>query len=121
MSPRHPGPHEKGGVRAGDCVGCVFRKISSTLLLEAAEFEKHQIQICGQFPQRFKYILVREIRKYQRIGLKSIEIKNISTDEKSNLIIDFDLLVNPKYNALIRRALRRAIITLDVSFIVLLM
>jgi len=84
-------------------------------MLEAIEFKKHGFQICGQFPQKFKYALAVEIRKYQRIGLKSIEIKDISMDKNSNVIIDFDLLVNPKYNALIRRALRRAVITLDLK------
>ena len=71
-------------------------------------------RLCGRFPQNFKYILTAEIRKYQRIGLKSMEVTNISVGKKQSLIIDFDMVVDPQYNALIRSALRRAVITLNV-------
>jgi hypothetical protein len=65
-----------------------------------------------------KYTLAAEIRKYQRIGLKSIEIVTIATDAKQNLIIDFDIVVDPEHNEAIRNALRHAIVSLDVSSII---
>lgn len=71
-------------------------------------------RLCGRFPQNFKYVLGAEIRKYQRLGLKSMEITNISVGKKQSLIIEFDMVVDPQYNALIRSALRRAAITVDV-------
>ena len=73
-------------------------------------------RLCGRFPQNFKYLLTTEIRKYQRIGLKSMEITNISVDKKHNLVIEFDMIVDPQYNPKIRNALRRAIVTLNVCF-----
>ncbi len=81
--------------------------------------EQISSRLCGRFAQNFKYILASEIRKHQRIGLKSIEITTVSTDDKQNLIIEFDIIVNPQYNQLIRNALQRAVVTLDVcSFII---
>ena len=76
-------------------------------------------RICGRFPQNFKYALAAEVRKFQRTGLKSIEIENISTDKENNLIIDFDVLVDPKSNELIHDALRLAITTIDVCHLLL--
>ena len=84
------------------------------MLLEAQAFKHQSVQLCGRFPQNFKHVLLAEVRKYQRVGVKSIEIRNIATDDKSNLLVEFDTLVNPQYNALVRKALRRAVITLDV-------
>jgi hypothetical protein len=72
-------------------------------------------RLCGRFPQNFKYILAAEVRKYQRIGLKSIEITTITTDKKQNLIIEFDIIVDPQHNEAIRNALRHAVVSLDVS------
>ena len=77
-------------------------------------------RLCGRFPQNFKYLLITELRKYQRIGLKSIEITSISTDKKQNLILDFDIIVDPQYNQAIRNALRQAVISIDVCFILFL-
>jgi hypothetical protein len=71
-------------------------------------------RLCGRFPQNFKYTLAAEVRKYQRIGLKSIEISSISTDKKQNLIIEFDIIVDPQYNQAIRTALGHAVVSLDV-------
>jgi hypothetical protein len=74
-------------------------------------------RLCGRFPQNFKYALTAEIRKYQRLGLQGIEITSISVDNKNNLLVEFDVFVKPRYNTLVRNALRRAVITLDVSFL----
>ncbi len=60
-----------------------------------------------------------QIRKYQRVGLKSVQVLSISTDEKQNLIIEFDIIVDPYYNELIRNALRHAIVTIDVCHLLL--
>ncbi len=76
-------------------------------------------RLCGRFPQNFKYVLAAELRKYQRIGLQSIEITTVSTDNKQNLIIEFDIIVEPRYNQLIRNALGRAVVTLDVCLLLL--
>ncbi len=74
-------------------------------------------RFCGRFPQNFKYAVTAEIRKYQRVGLQGIEITSITVGKNENLLIEFDIFVNPRYNTLIRNALRRAAITLDVSSI----
>ncbi|CAF4448040.1 unnamed protein product, partial [Rotaria socialis] len=105
---------QRGGYNSA-CARCALRKISSTLLLEGITLEQISSRLCGRFPQNFKYILAAEVRKYQRVGLKSIEITSISVDQKQNLIVDFDIIVDPQYNALVRSALRRAVITLDLK------
>lgn len=84
--------------------------------MEGITLQQISSRLCGRFPQHFKYILAAEVRKYQRVGLKSVEITSISVDKKQNLILDFDIIVDPQYNALIRSALRRAVVTLDVSY-----
>ncbi|CAF4089945.1 unnamed protein product, partial [Rotaria magnacalcarata] len=106
---------KQGGGYDSACARCALRKISSTLLLEGITLQQISSRLCGRFPQNFKYILAAEVRKYQRVGLKSIEITSISVDKKQNLIIDFGIIVDPQYNALVRSALRRAVVTLDVS------
>lgn len=78
--------------------------------------EEVSSRLCGRFPQNFKYTLAAEIRKFQRVGLKSIEIENISIDNDNNLIIDFDIIVDPKYNELLRHALGRAIVSINVCY-----
>ena len=107
-------PFHKGQRYDSACARCALRKISSTLLLEGVSMKELSSRLCGRFPQNFKYLLTTEIRKYQRIGLKSMEITNISADKKHNLVIEFDMIVDPQYNAKIRSALRRAIVTLNV-------
>ncbi len=74
-------------------------------------------RLCGRFGQNFKYVLSAQIRKYQRVGLKSVQVLSISTDEKQNLIIEFDIIVDPYFNELIRNALRHAIVTIDVRYL----
>ncbi|CAF4305449.1 unnamed protein product, partial [Adineta steineri] len=93
-------PFRKGSRKDTSCVGCALRKISSTLLLEGASLKQISSRHCGRFPQYFKHILAAEIRKFQQGGLKSIDISNISVDKTNNLIIDFDIIVDPKYNEL---------------------
>ena len=44
-----------------------------------------------------------------------MEITSITVDKKQNLLVEFDIFVSPRYNTLIRDALRRAVTTLDVS------
>jgi hypothetical protein len=83
-------------------------------LLKGVSLEQLASRLCGRFPQTFKYVIAAEIRKYQRVGVRSIEITNISTDNKHNLIIEFDVFVNPRYHASVRDALRRAVVTFDV-------
>ena len=104
----------KAGGYDSACARCALRKISSTLLLEGVTLKELSSRLCGRFPQNFKYILAAEVRKYQRVGLKSIEITNISVDKKRNLIIDFDVVVDPQYNTLVRNALRRAVVSINV-------
>ncbi|CAF1604177.1 unnamed protein product, partial [Rotaria magnacalcarata] len=106
---------KQGGGYDSACARCALRKISSTLLLEGITLQQISSRLCGRFPQNFKYILAAEVRKYQRVGLKSIEITSISVDKKQNLIIDFGIIVDPQYNALVRSALRRAVVTLDLK------
>ncbi|CAF1506956.1 unnamed protein product [Adineta ricciae] len=108
-------PYSKDGRFDSTCAKCALRKISSTLLLEGVTLEQISSRLCGRFPQNFKYVLAAEIRKFQRVGLKSIDITNISTDKKNNLIIDFDIIVDPKYNEAIRSALRRAVVAVDLQ------
>lgn len=110
-------PVKPGKTYGEDCPRCAFGKISSSLLLEGVSIKQLTSRLCGRFPQNFKYVLTAEIRKYQRVGLKAIEITSITVDKEQNLFIEFDIFVNPKYNALVRRALSRAVITLDVSFV----
>jgi len=74
-------------------------------------------RLCGRFTQNFKYALLAEIRQYQRLGLKAVEITDITVEGKNNLLIEFDVYVNPQYHTLVRNALRRAIVTLNVSSI----
>jgi hypothetical protein len=81
--------------------------------------EQVSSRLCGRFGQNFKYVLSAQIRKYQRVGLKSVQVLSISTDEKQNLIIEFDIIADPYYNELIRNALRHAIVTLDVCYLLL--
>ena len=107
-------PYKKGGRFNSACARCALRKISSTLLLEGVTLKEISSRLCGRFPQNFKYILAAEVRKFQRIGLKSIEITSISTDKQQNLIIDFDIIVDPQYNQAIRNALRHAVVSIDV-------
>ena len=109
-------PYSKDGRFDSTCAKCALRKISSTLLLEGVTVEQISSRLCGRFPQNFKYVLAAEIRKFQKLGLKYIDIANISTDKKKNLIIDFDIIVDPKYNEAIRSALRRAVVSVDVRF-----
>ena len=71
--------------------------------------------LCGKFPEHFKYVLAAEIRKYQPVGFKAIEITSLTVNKEQNLFIEFDIFVSRRYNALIRDALKRAVITLDVS------
>lgn len=97
------------------CARCALRKISSTLVLQGVKLEELASRLCGRFPDHMKYLLLNEIRKYQPMGLKSMTITNISVDKQLNLIVDFDLIVDPEYNGLIRKALSRAIVTLNVS------
>ncbi|CAF1634638.1 unnamed protein product, partial [Adineta ricciae] len=108
-------PYSKDGRFDSACAKCALRKISSTLLLEGVTLEQISSRLCGRFPQNFKYILAAEIRKFQKLGLKFIDIVNISTDKKNNLIIDFDIIVDPKYNGAIRSALRRAVVSVDLQ------
>jgi hypothetical protein len=105
---------KRGSFHGGDCARCALRKISSTLLLEGASLEKFASRLCGRSAQTFKYLIAAEIRKYQRVGVKSIEITNISTDNENNLVIEFDVFVNPRFYARVQDALRRAVVTLDV-------
>lgn len=112
-------PYKRGDRFNSACARCALRKISSTLLLEGVTLKEISSRLCGRFPQNFKYLLMSELRKYQRIGLKSIEITSISSDKKQNLILDFDLVVDPQYNQAIRNALRHAVISIDVSFILI--
>ncbi len=109
-------PIERCNNYDGDCRRCCFGKISSSLLLEGTSLKQVATRLCGRFRQNFKYILTAEIRKYQRFGLKTIEITSISVDKKQNLLIEFNTFVKPQYSSLIRTALQRAAITLDVSF-----
>jgi hypothetical protein len=111
-------PYKQNGHYDSACARCALRKISSTLLLEGVTLKEVSSRVCGRFPQNLKYTLAAEIRKYQRIGLKSIEIVTIATDAKQNLIIDFDIIVDPQHNEAIRNALRHAIVSLDVSSII---
>ncbi|CAF4959736.1 unnamed protein product [Rotaria sp. Silwood1] len=108
---------KRGARYDSPCARCALRRISSTLLLEGITLDHISGRLCGRFPQNFKYVLLAEIRKYQRVGLKSIEITSISVDRKRNLIIEFDCIVDPQYNELIRSALRRAAVTIDVCFV----
>ncbi len=96
------------------CAQCALRKISSTLLFESVTMDQVSSRLCGRFTQNFKYILAAEIRKFQPVGIKSIDITSISTDKTNNLIIDFDIIVDPKYNKLILNALQYAIVSIDV-------
>jgi len=73
-------------------------------------------RLCGRFTQNFKYILAAEIRKFQPVGVKSIDITSISTDKTNNLIVDFDINVDSKSNELIRTALQYAIVSIDVCY-----
>ncbi|CAF3659157.1 unnamed protein product [Rotaria sp. Silwood1] len=106
---------KRGARYDSPCARCALRRISSTLLLEGITLDHISGRLCGRFPQNFKYVLLAEIRKYQRVGLKSIEITSISVDRKRNLIIEFDCIVDPQYNELIRSALRRAAVTIDLK------
>jgi len=108
-------PYKHGGHYDSACARCALRKISSTLLLEGVSLKEMSSRLCGRFPQNFKYILASEVRKYQRVGLKSIEITTISTDKKQNLVIEFDIIVDPQYNKVIRNALQRAVVSLDLQ------
>jgi len=83
--------------------------------LEGVSIKEVASRLCGRFPQSFKYVLAAEIRKYQQVGFEGIEITSISVGKNQNLLVEFDVFVNPRYNTLVRDALRRAVITLDVS------
>lgn len=110
----------RGHIYDEDCPRCVFRKISSSLLLEGTFIKKMASGICGRFSEQFKFALAAEIRKYQPVGFKAIEITSLTVDKEHNLFIEFDILVIPQYNTLIRNALKRAAISLDVSPIFLI-
>jgi len=110
--PANKQPHYGGG-----CARCAFTKITATLLLENISVKELASRLCGRFTQNFKYALLAEIRQYQRLGLKAVEITDITVEGKNNLLIEFDVYVNPQYHTLVRNALRRAIVTLNVSSI----
>ena len=97
------------------CARCALRKISSTLLLEVVTLREISTRFCGRFTQNLKYILAAEIRKYQQIGVKAVEIVTVSTDYKDKLIVEFNIIVDPQYNQLIRSALQHAAVSLDVK------
>ncbi|CAM6054917.1 unnamed protein product [Sphagnum tenellum] len=109
-------PFHTGVGYDANCARCGLRKIRSTLLLKGVTLKHVSSRLCGRFPQNFKYVLAAEVRKYQRVGLKSIGITSISADKQKNLIIDFDIVCDPERNEQIRDALRRAVISLDVCF-----
>merc|ERR1712110_1258878 len=105
-------PATKGPSSGG---GCAFTKITATLLLEHVSVKRLASRLCGRFRQTFKYVLLAEIRKYQRIGLRSVEITDITVEGKDNLLVEFDVYVNPNYHTLVRNALRQAVVSVNLK------
>lgn len=114
MKTRVTRPATKGPSSGGDCARCAFTKITATLLLEHVSVKRLASRLCGRFRQTFKYVLLAEIRKYQRIGLRSVEITDITVEGKDNLLVEFDVYVNPNYHTLVRNALRQAVVSVNV-------
>ncbi len=59
--------------------------------------------------------LIDGIEIHQSKGLKSVHITSLNTYNGDSLIVEFVSVVNPKYQQLISNAIRRALVTLDVS------
>jgi hypothetical protein len=92
-----------------------MRYISSSFLIGGVTLEEISQNSGRKFLQNFKELLIDEITKYHSKGLKSIKITSLSTYDSDSLIIDFVTIVNPKHHQQINSAIRRALLTVNVS------
>jgi hypothetical protein len=92
-----------------------MRYILSSFLIEGVSLEEISQKSGRKFLQNFKELLVDEIIKYHSKGLKSIKITSLSAFDDDNLTIDFVTIVNPKHHQQISSAIRRALLSINVS------
>jgi len=62
-----------------------------------------------------KQNLVDEIRQYHSKGLESIKITSLNTFNNNHLLIEFVSVVNPKHHQQINDAIRRSLVSANVS------
>jgi len=100
------------------CGLCALRYISSSFLIEGVTLEELTEQSGRQFFQNFKELLIGEIAKYHSKGLKSVKITSLATYDGDSLIVDFVTIVNPKHHQQISSAIRRALLSINVSLFI---
>ena len=93
-----------------------MRYIFSSFLLEGVTVEQLSRRAGRKFINNFKDLLTDEIEKYHAKGLKSIKVTGLSTYDRDNLIIEFVSVVNPKHHQQINNAIRRALLSINVSY-----
>jgi hypothetical protein len=94
-----------------------MRYIFSSFLIEGVTVEDISHKPGRNFLQNFKNILTNEIEKYHSKGLKSIKITSLSTYNRDSLVVEFVSIVNPKHNQQVSNAIRRALLSVNVSLI----
>lgn len=62
-----------------------------------------------------KQNLIDEIRQYHSKGLESIKITSLTTFNDNHLFIEFVSIVNPKHQQQISDAIRRSLVSANVS------
>jgi hypothetical protein len=92
-----------------------MRHIFSTFVLEGVTLEKVTRNLDSKFLRNFKQILTKEIVKHQNKGLVSIQVTSLSTYNRNSLIIEFVCTVNPQHNRAITIAIRRALLSKQVT------
>ncbi len=101
------------------CGQCALRYISSSLLIEGVTLEEISHKSGTKFLQNLRQTLTNEIKKYHSKGLKSIKITSLSTHNRNSLVIEFVAIVNPKHHQQISSAIRRALLSINVSLVFL--
>jgi hypothetical protein len=99
------------------CGQCAKRYISSSFLIEGVSLEEIAHTSGTKFLQDFRQTLSNEIKKYHSTGLKTIRITSLSTHNGNSLVIEFVAVVNPKHQQQISSAIRRALLSIDVSLV----
>lgn len=103
------------GVADSLCAKCALRRISFTILLQGVKIEQVTKQFQGKYLDNFKKLIINEINKYYSKGLKSIESATVNSYKHESLTIELVFSVNPKYNQQIHTAVRRALVSINVS------
>ncbi len=97
------------------CGRCGQRYIFSSLVVEGVTLEQLTQNSDGKFLETLKQNLFDEIGQYHSKGLESIKITSLNTFNDNHLLIEFVSIVNPKHYQQINDAIRRSLISANVS------